>query len=103
MALDRRAIQRRCSNESECSESASCVRLPVPWAGRTERLRRQARHAQRSSVDREGMFLSGPVKRTAFTFSPLEAKIEANVGHAVGTYDQRLVLPSGQTVSETGK
>jgi uncharacterized protein (TIGR02246 family) len=48
-------------------------------------------------------FFDGPVKRTAFTFSHLEATIEGNVAYAVGTYDQRLALPSGQTVSDAGK
>ena len=48
-------------------------------------------------------FFEGPVKRTAFTFSHLEATIEGNVGYAVGTFDQRLALPSGQTVTDTGK
>jgi uncharacterized protein (TIGR02246 family) len=48
-------------------------------------------------------FFKGPVKRTTFTFSHLEAASEGDMGHAVGTYDQRLVLPSGQTVTDTGK
>jgi uncharacterized protein (TIGR02246 family) len=48
-------------------------------------------------------FFDGPVKRTSFTFSHLEATIEGNVGYAVGTYNQRLALPTGQTVSDTGK
>jgi uncharacterized protein (TIGR02246 family) len=48
-------------------------------------------------------FFDGPVKRTAFTFSHLEATIEGNLGFAVGTYHQRLALSSGQTVSDTGK
>ncbi|HEY7498887.1 MAG TPA: SgcJ/EcaC family oxidoreductase [Vicinamibacterales bacterium] len=48
-------------------------------------------------------FFEGPVKRTAFTFSHLDTKIEGSVAYAVGTYDQRLSLPSGQTVSDTGK
>ena len=48
-------------------------------------------------------FFKGPVKRTTFTFSHLEAASAGDMGHAIGTYDQRLVLPSGQTVTDTGK
>jgi ketosteroid isomerase-like protein len=45
----------------------------------------------------------GPAKMTDFTFSHLEASIDGNSAYDVGTYEQRLSLPSGKTIADKGK
>jgi ketosteroid isomerase-like protein len=46
---------------------------------------------------------SGPARITAFTFSHIESATNGSVGYDVGTYEQQLALPSGQTVTDVGK
>jgi uncharacterized protein (TIGR02246 family) len=48
-------------------------------------------------------FFNGPIKMTAFTLSHIEARIDGNTAYDVGTYEQRLSLPDGKSVTDTGK
>jgi uncharacterized protein (TIGR02246 family) len=45
----------------------------------------------------------GPVKITEFALSHTEATIQGDLAYSVGTYTQRMSLPDGKTVSDTGK
>ncbi len=47
-------------------------------------------------------FCSG-LKVTAFTFSHIESTIDGSVAYDVGTYDQHLARPSGETMTDRGK
>lgn len=58
----------------------------------------------RAAIERHYRTLfEGPVKVTAFTFSHLASTAEGNVAYDAGTYERSILLPSGQTVSCTGK
>ena len=48
-----------------------------------------------------GMFKE--VKVTAFKFSHIDTSADANVAYDAGTYEQRLSLPSGQSITDVGK
>jgi hypothetical protein len=43
------------------------------------------------------------LKLTAFTFSHIECRIDRNVAYDVGTYEQHLARPSGETMTDRGK
>jgi ketosteroid isomerase-like protein len=45
----------------------------------------------------------GPVKITEFALAHIEATTQGDLAYSVGTYTQRLLVPDGKTVSETGK
>ena len=48
-------------------------------------------------------FFAGPVKVTAFTFTHIEATTSGELAYDVGTYEQTLSLPGGQTTTDKGK
>jgi uncharacterized protein (TIGR02246 family) len=48
-------------------------------------------------------FFRGPVKITEFAISHIEATIQGDLAFSAATYTQRLSLPDGKTVGDTGK
>jgi uncharacterized protein (TIGR02246 family) len=57
----------------------------------------------RAAIEQRLQQLFKEVKVTAFTFSHIETRIDGNVAYDAGTYEQRLSLPSGQTLTDVGK
>lgn len=48
-------------------------------------------------------FFAGPARVTAFTFTHLEATVAGDLAYDVGTYEQTLSLPGGNSSTERGK
>jgi uncharacterized protein (TIGR02246 family) len=48
-------------------------------------------------------FFAGPAKVTAFTFARLEATVAGDLAYDVGTYEQTLSLPAGNSSTDRGK
>lgn len=57
----------------------------------------------RRAIEQRFLDLFQGAKVTAFTFSHLETTADGDTAYDAGTYEQRLALPSGQTVDDTGK
>lgn len=57
----------------------------------------------RAAVERfyRGQFEQARV--TGFTLSPIEATVDGNSAYDLGTYERRVSLPTGQTISDVGR
>jgi ketosteroid isomerase-like protein len=57
----------------------------------------------RTAIEQRYRALFKEATVTGFTFTHLETTIDGNVAYDAGTYEQRLTLPSGQVLNDTGK
>jgi ketosteroid isomerase-like protein len=82
------------SNDDPADASRRCIELPncAP-----------AVKGKAAIEERYREFFGGPVKVTGFTFTHMEAVTAGELAYDVGTYEQTLSLPGGQTTTDHGK